>query len=110
MELVMPSTHNEDRYERITEELSRLSSLLVQTITENRLDREAANKLLKAHSEEIWGTGDGDIGIKAKMRDLTEERKREREMRLWWRAAIGIPLAAMLVDWIIRVIHNLKSQ
>ena len=65
--------------------------------------QEQTNKILKAHSDEIWGTDDENIGLKAKMRDVTEERKREREARVWWRGAVGVPVVGLVLDKLVTI-------
>lgn len=65
--------------------------------------QEQTAKLLKAHSEEIWGTDEENIGIKAKVRDITNERKRESDNRMWWRGAVGIPLIGLSIDKLLSI-------
>lgn len=71
--------------------------------------QEQTVKLLKAHSEEIWGTGDDNIGLKAKMRDVTEDRKREKENRIWWRGAVGIPVIGLSIDKIVAMFTSIPK-
>lgn len=65
--------------------------------------QERTNKLIDAHSQEIWGTDDENPGLKAKVRDMTKEREREREARIWWRGAIGIPIIGLSIDKLITI-------
>lgn len=59
-------------------------------------------KLIKDHSDEIWGIpgDDQNIGIKAKVKDLVDAARADKENRIWWRAAIGIPVVGLVINWL----------
>jgi hypothetical protein len=64
---------------------------------------ESVRKLLNAHNEELWGTGDDNPGIKSKVKDLTDAAKADKENRVWWRAAISVPVIGLAIDWFVNL-------
>ncbi len=70
---------------------------------------EQTNKLIKAHSDEIWGFDEENIGLKSKMKEVNDERRRERESRIWWRGLVGVPVFGLAIDWFVKMFHNLPK-
>lgn len=63
---------------------------------------ENLEKIVTAHSNEIWGRGETDPGMKRNLQKVVDATLDQRESRIWWRGAVGIPVVGLAVDWIIR--------
>jgi hypothetical protein len=97
---------NQDEKHTRTESIEILTSKFDSFAKEIRQSIDSMKETVDMHSKEIWGTSDDNIGIKAKVRDITEERKREREGRTYWRAAVGVPVIGLIID---RLSHFFKT-
>ena len=83
---------SDDRYEKITTELSRLSSLLIEYTTENRANHKHISAMLEKHDHVL--EGNGKPGLKAAVAELVTTEKN----RKWHLKAVYTALVAGFAD------------
>ena len=92
---------------------SKTQSLIIDLTAEFRSHR-AANEVIirqlkemqETHSKEIWGTGDDSPGLKVKVKELTDDKKAEKESRTFWRAAMGVPVIGLVLERALNYLHK----
>lgn len=89
----------DERYEKITTELSRLSSLLVENITEIRGNTKRLEDIVKAHSDTLW---DRDNGLEKQVDRLVENQK-DRD---WWFKAASVPVLGLVIEFFSRLVKH----
>lgn len=55
--------------------IERLSGIVERNMETTKIQLDAHSGLLKTHSEEIWGSGDANPGLKVKVKELTDTEK-----------------------------------
>jgi hypothetical protein len=94
-----------------------LTLTMERYIAKNDQILDEIRRLVKAHSDEIWGTGDDNPGMKSKVSTIIQEReteheeflttkKNEREEKLWWRTAIGVPVLGLIIQALWNFFHK----
>jgi ribosomal protein L31E len=62
-------------------QVTEMKGMLENHIQVTKIQIEEQGKLIKSHSEEIWGTGDSNPGIKVKVKELTDSEKEKKVLR-----------------------------
>lgn len=86
-----------DREEKITTELSRLSSLLVESITESRANIKRLEDIQKAHSDSLW---DKEYGLEKQVDRLNVAEAN----RKWTIRALVVGLIGVVGDKIFHIL------
>lgn len=84
-------------------------------IAQDREYKKSMDKILKALTDDVWGTSDDNPGIKRKtdnheaiLENQKEETKNQREDSKFWRAIFAVPLAGLIVQWFWDLAHRIK--
>jgi hypothetical protein len=77
-------------------------------IAQDREYKKSLDKIIKALTDDVWGTGDNNPGIKRKTDSHAEMFKTQKESSTFWRTLISVPLAGLIVQWLWDIMHKVK--
>ena len=75
-------------------------------IAEDREFKKSLDKIIKNLSDDMWGTGDVNPGVKRKVDSHVEILKNQKEQSLFWRSLLGVPIIGLVVQWIWDFVHK----
>lgn len=94
-----------DDTQAIFREVSEIKSMITNHIAETMAYRRERDKVVDAHSDILWDK-DKKPGMVTRFDRIEQDREREKEMRIWWRGAVGVPVIGLFIDWLVRTFHQ----
>jgi hypothetical protein len=77
-------------------------------IAQDREYKKSMDKILKALTDDVWGTSDDNPGIKRKTDAHETILANAKEDSKFWRAIFAVPLAGLVVQWFWDLAHRIK--